>query len=421
MRASSSSTRRTGNSLQELHKVLVEIAKGEAAKQGHPEQVTSKEVLGVTQWSFNGKEAHAIIGKRLVLGDRALTLRAALEQRNKQDGPSLATLPAYQAAKKAVDGKAAATLYANLAVLKKTPSLQEALKQDKEPLGSLLIAGLLEAVRESNWLALGLGIDGTTLNLEAAVDGKTGGASSLAGFMSPRTGEGALPNLQVPRQIAAVSSYRDLHAFYAAKDKLFPERTGGLIFFENMMGIFFSGRDLTGEVFGETYPEIRLVVAEQQYDKAAGTPNPQIPAFAVIFRLRHPEKFTKVVEEAWQKAVGLINVTRGQKAQPGLTIDHDMHEGTKYGVATFSEGKEEDKESRAMRLNYRPAIARVGDYLVLSSTDGLVKDLIVCLEERGQGARQAAGGYPQPIGTRRCASLLRSCRPTARPWSATTW
>ena len=68
-----------------------------------------------------------------------------------------------------------------------------------------------------------------------------------------------------PGGIAAVSLYRDLHGFYAAKDTLFPERTSGLIFFENMMGIFFTGRDLTDEVLAETEPEIRLVVAEPQY------------------------------------------------------------------------------------------------------------------------------------------------------------
>ena len=370
--------------LKDLHGVLVEIAKGEAAKQGHPDRVASKEVLGVTQWTFNGEEAHALIGKRLVFGNRAETLKAALELRNKPDGPSLAALPAYQAAQKALDGKSVATLYANMAVLKKTPSLQQTLKQDTEFIGSLLFASVLEGLRDSNWLALGLRIDGTTLHLEAATDGKTGGASSLAGFMTPKTGEGVLPNLQVPRQIAALSFYRDLHAFYAAKDKLFPERTSGLIFFENMMGIFFSGRDLTKEVFGETWPEVRVVVAEQEYDKAKGAPQTQMPAFAVVFHLRHPQEFAKVAEEAWQKAVGLINVTRGQKGQPGLIIDRDIHEGTKYSVAVFSEPKEEDKEARATRLNYRPALVCVGDYLVISSTDGLVRDLIVALKKEAK-------------------------------------
>ena len=53
---------------------------------------------------------------------------------------------------------------------------------------------------------------------------------------------------------------------FPSKDELFPERTSGLIFFENMMGIFFTGRDLTEEVLAETGSDIRVVVAEQQYD-----------------------------------------------------------------------------------------------------------------------------------------------------------
>jgi len=103
------------------------------------------------------------------------------------------------------------------------------------------------------------------------------------------------------------SLYRDLHQFYAAKDDLFPDRTSGLIFFENMMGIFFSGRDLTNEVLAETKPEIRFVVAEQEYDPAMGTPQIKLPAFAAILRLRRPEQFNKVAEEAWQKAVPKVN------------------------------------------------------------------------------------------------------------------
>ena len=38
----------------------------------------------------------------------------------------------------------------------------------------------------------------------------------------------------------------------------------------------------------ETQPEVRLVVAAQEYDPAVGTPQVQIPAFAAVFRLRHP-------------------------------------------------------------------------------------------------------------------------------------
>ena len=97
-----------------------------------------------------------------------------------------------------------------------------------------------------------------------------------------------MPNLVVPGQIAAVSMYRDLHQFYSAKDELFPDRTSGLIFFENMMGIFFSGKDLTNEVLAQTLPDIRVVVAEQRYDEKTGTPAMKLPGFAVVIQLRDP-------------------------------------------------------------------------------------------------------------------------------------
>ena len=45
-----------------------------------------------------------------------------------------------------------------------------------------------------------------------------------------------------------------------------------------------------------------------------------------------------------------------------------------------------------MRFNFRPAIARMGEYLVLSSTDGLAKDLIDALKRETVGAAKAAAG-----------------------------
>jgi len=227
---------------------------------------------------------------------------------------------------------------------------------------------------------LGLQVEDSKLVFRASVDGKTVAPTSPAAFALPnKPGEGVLPNLSVPRRIAALSLYRDLHQFYAAKDDLFPDRTSGLIFFENMMGIFFSGRDLTNEVLAETKPEIRFVVAEQEYDPAIGTPQIKLPAFAAILRLRHPEQFNKVAEEAWQKAVGLINFTRGQQAMPGLIINRPIQGETQFTVAAFSTAEIEDKTKLDQRFNFCPALAMPGDYLILTSTDGLARDLIDAL------------------------------------------
>jgi hypothetical protein len=161
-----------------------------------------------------------------------------------------------------------------------------------------------------------------------------------------------------------------------------------------MMGIFFTGRDLTEEVLVETQPEVRLVVAAQAYDPTIGAPQVQLPAFAAVFRLRHPADTAQMTEEAWQKAVGLISFMRGQKAEPGLILDRDVHNGVRYSLAYFAPAKETDKKNLDIRFNFRPAIARLGDYLVLSSTDGLAKDLIDAIQPETAGpAKPAAGSH----------------------------
>ena len=370
------------NMLERLHEILLDGARSEAENQGQPDRVASTQYRDVTAWTFNGKEAHAIIGKRFVLANRPEGLRAVLELRAEANRANLASDPAYQAAKRAADPDAVATVFVNLKPLMQLPKAAQLFDQQrKNSLLALVFAGIIEAVRDSSWLALELHVEQSTLTLQASVDGKVrrGGTSPAAFALASEPGEGVLPNLSVPRRIAAFSLYRDLHQFYAAKDDLFAERTSGLIFFENMMGIFFSGRDLTNEVLIETKPEIRLVVAEQDYDPAIGTPQVKLPAFAAILRLRHPERFNEVVEEAWQKAVGLTNFTRGQQALPGLIIDRLFHRETKFTVAYFSTVEVEDRTKLDQRFNVRPALAMPGEYLILSSTDGLARDLIDAL------------------------------------------
>ncbi|MHC4700534.1 MAG: hypothetical protein ACYTFQ_08150, partial [Planctomycetota bacterium] len=355
--------------------------RGEAEKKGRPGSVESRQYGGVTAWTFDGKEAHAIIGKRLVMANRPEGLKTILDLRAEAGGENLASNLAYKAARRKAGRGAAATVFADLKLLKQAPDIAGLLKQQGEnPLAALAFAGIVEAIRDSNWLALGLHIEDETLVCKASVDGETVARTSPAAFALPKEpGDGALPNLVVPRRIGAMTLYRDLHQFYAAKDDLFPERTSGLIFFENMMGIFFSGRDLTNEVLAQTEPEIRFVVAEQQFDPAIGTPSVKLPAFAMILRLRDEEQFDEVAEEAWQKAIGLVNFTRGQQAMPGLIIDRPMHRDIKMTVSYFSTTEIEDKTELAQRFNIRPTLAMPGNYLVLSSTDGLARDLVDAL------------------------------------------
>jgi len=379
--------------LRDLNDVILFFAKGNAEKRGDAGAVSSGEYRGVTGWKLGPNEAHTILGNRLLVSNKSEGLKAALDLRAEPDGPSLAKSPGYQAAKRAAGSGAAATLYVNSGVLKNLPQMQNALAQNRNPLAVLLLAGLADAVQDSTWLGLALEVSGDKLALRLATDG-TVDPSGAGGFAIPPEAGGAMPNLDVPRGIAAMSFYRDLHGFYAAKDELFPERTSGLIFFENMMGIFFTGRDLTEEVLSQIGGDVRLVVAQQQYGPETGTPAVQIPSFAAVFRMKDPEKFARVAEEGWQKAVGLANFVRGQQAQPGLIIDRPVHNGVKYTSAAFSPPEGKDRSAVDVRFNFSPSLAVTGEYLIFSSTAGLAEDLIDALaKETQQGAAPLPGTH----------------------------
>jgi len=397
--------------LKEVHDFLLLIAKTDAQNKGQADKVASVEYRDATAWRFGPNESHTIVGNRLLLSNKPEALIAALDLRADPNGASVAKLPTYQAAKEGMSSGSVASIFVKTGVLKQLPQIQQALSQnDNNPVVSLLFAPLITAVRESTWAAMGVGLEGETLTLDMVTDGTISDPATLEGFASPSGASGALPNVNVPRKIAGMSFYRDLHKFYGAKDELFPERTSGLIFFENMMGIFFTGRDLTDEVLAETTPEVRFVVAEQKYDPEIGTPAVKIPAFAAIFRLKAPKKFQPIAEEAWQKGLGLINFTRGQQAEPGLIIDREIHSDVKFTIAAFSAAGEEDKTALDMRFNFQPTLAMPEDYLVISSTSELAKDLIDALkDEKASGTKPLPGVHSlMELDATQLASILKA-------------
>jgi hypothetical protein len=342
-----------------------------------------KEYPGVMSWSFDGKQFFARAGNRLVIANRAETLKKLFEPRV---GARLAASALYTEARKAAGDGGVVWYFANMAMLNQYPPAQKALAP-ADWMDLLLNGAAKQSLRGSKWLALSLRVDGRNLLLHAATDGKLDPTG--AGEFSLPGAAGILPNLTVPRQLAGISLWRDLGRVYGAKDTLFPGKTSAGILAENFMEIFFTGRDLNAEVFGQFHPEVRLVVASQQFDPAIGTPQEQYPAAALIFKIDHAEEFGEVFEEAWQKAVGLANFTRGQSALPGLLMDKESHGGVPITYCYYSVRNEKDRAHLPARFNMRPALARVGPYLILSTTDAL---RYRCRQSRG------CPGAGQPVG-----------------------
>ncbi|MHC4642408.1 MAG: hypothetical protein ACYS32_12260, partial [Planctomycetota bacterium] len=102
--------------LQKLHEILLNMARSDAENQNQPES-TETDYEGVTAWTFNGEESHAIIGKRLVFSNRPEGLKAVLELRANGASENLTSKAAYQAAKRAAGPDSVATVFADLLIL----------------------------------------------------------------------------------------------------------------------------------------------------------------------------------------------------------------------------------------------------------------------------------------------------------------
>ena len=399
--------------LSKLQEILLNFARAEAVKAGDPGRVESGEYGGVKGWTFGGDDAHCIVENRLIISSKAAALKAMLDLREGSGGGSIADSAAYKAAKADLGSEPVATLFVNLKAIKAHPPIAAVLNQGPNPAASLLIPGVMEALQGSNWVAMGLSIDGYKFGLEATVDGKTVDAEGPAGYAwSDKPDGGALPNITVPRQIAGMTFFRDLQTFYGAKDELFPQRTAGLVFFENMMGIFFTGRDLTDEVLSELQPDVRFVVAEQEYDAKSGIPQLQFPSFAAIFRMDNPDYFGEVMEEAWQKGLGLINFTSGQKAQPGLILYRPTHKDVTFSVSRYSTADMDETEKTHSRSNFKPSLAIFDEWLVMSSSEALARNLIDALKEETAKQTKALAGVHSmvEVNGRQLVSILKANR-----------
>jgi hypothetical protein len=368
----------------------------------------------VAAWSLDGKQFFARTGNRLLLAGRADVIKALFTPHPQS---SLSASPLYAEARRAAEQTAstAAWAFVNMAALNQYPPTQKALALGGEPIGVILSGAVKQTLRDARWLAASLCIDGGRLHLHAITDGKL--TPQAAGAFTLPGAAGLLPNLTVPRELAAVTLWRDLGKFYEERDTLFPLKTSGGILAENFLEIFFTGRDLAQEVFGKFQPQVRTVVARQQYDPAIGAPEEQYPAAALVFRVKDPSQsadFGEVFEEAWQKAVGLTNFTRGQQALPGLLIDRETQAGVAFTFASFSPRGEKDRSHLPSRFNLRPSIVHTGPYIILSTTDGLARDLIDAVNKedgRTPASQSSAHTFIDVTGSAGIAALLRVDKP----------
>ncbi|HWB13685.1 MAG TPA: hypothetical protein VG826_30950 [Pirellulales bacterium] len=367
--------------LAKLNSTILELAETDAKTHGRPSPVKSQEYRGFTGWSFGGEEVHVIVDDLLLVSNKAETLKAAIDRRLDPSTSNLAKTEGFAAARAKRPAGAIGWSWLKLAALRQDPNVQQALsKRSDNPLVELLLAGVIDTLKQAPFVTASIAYDAGSLRLRTELPRENSSTSaSRAWFFASQADEAAVVP---PGTIGTFTMFRDLAGLWVARDELFDEATvAKFAQADTQLGLFFSGRDFGPEVLGELAAPVQFIVARQDYPADKPVPALKLPAFALALKLKHADDFAPELLITYQKFIGIFNITGGQEGRPQLLLSTEEYQGTTISKATYLPDSKASKENAPPHYNFSPACARIGDHFVFGSTVGIVRQVVDAMKQ----------------------------------------
>lgn len=264
----------------------------------------------------------------------------------------------------------------------------------KDLLQTLVIGGTVDALRRSDYLAVGVhqtpagyrvALRLPAKSSELGHDPGTAGRTPFAKLHTPDAGNpGSLPLLHPPGTIYSQSFYLDLAAFWNDRKPLLnPQVLKDIETAEKDGSKLLPGTTI-GKLLTQTGPYHRVVVANPSKKLYDTEPTVPIPPFAVVSAFRDPE-FAKSIDGVLRGA-GLV-----ASFQLKLKMSETTHDGVNIVTYRFPEkGDYPGGDPANYRFNFAPSYGIVDHFLVASTTPELVRSLIPEL-------RKPAGSEKSPV------------------------
>lgn len=247
------------------------------------------------------------------------------------------------------------------------------------PLAELLFGGVLTTLKHTPLLRAVGAIENESLRLviDAPHDPSWVGEEREF-FFGPQGKGSAFPPLAAAQPLLSASVYRDLSAMWLHAGDLFDEQVNEqLSLSESNLTTLFSGRDFGEEILGAVQPEIRLVVSKQNFTTGGPQPAIKLPQFAIVAQLREPETMQRELRRSFQSLIGFLNVVGAMDGQPPLDLESEKEEGVSLTFGTYAIDRDEKKiDQLPLQFNFSPTLAFRDQWMILSSTTGLARELI---------------------------------------------
>lgn len=257
------------------------------------------------------------------------------------------------------------------------------------PLGSLLLSDSIARLRRSLFLALTVDQTGKRLiaTLTMGRDGQPLGPGHRA-FVPPSGEPGVVALPQTAGQLAAIGLYRDFADWYRHREALLQEQVlPGFDVFEAGLANLLPGKDFGEDILPLLGRRLTILASPQDYSHLGGEPGLKLPGFAAVIELAEPDEASSVLQLFFQTLSAVLNLQAGQQGREPWVMASEQYRDVTVWYARFLDAPA--GERLGVEYNFLPAAARVGDYFVISSSRGLVHQLVEPLESpQAAGARR---------------------------------
>lgn len=365
--------------LAEVRDKLLAFARGDAKKKGQGDPIQEIDYRGAKAFKLGDGYA-ATLGPWLMLTNKAETGKLVIDRVADPKETSLGGKMEFLSARNGVGEKCAAWAYVDVATLRSAGLLAKVLQDKTDNPGAELIAGgVLSTIGETPYATLAVHLDDQQLRLVASAPHDPRWVKKPREFYFGPNGKGAAPIALHPEHTAlSLTTYRDLGAMWMAAPELFDEKgNAGLSQADSNLSTFFSGKEFGREILGAFAPEWQVVLARQDFANASGgVPDIKLPAGAIIFRMKEPEKMQRQLKVSFQSIVGFLNIIGGQNGLPQLEQNTERLASGTVISAEYMLDDDAQRNNGKIYHNFSPTVAVVGDRFIIASTKQFAATLV---------------------------------------------
>ena len=333
--------------------------------------VKQGEYMGIQAYQI-GETRFATHNGWAVVTNNAEYGRQILNRLAGMSASSLAQTDTYKKASAArKSGEGDGWIFANIATLQNNGQFEQAeLGMQENMLVELLFGGILSQLKYTPFLLGSIDLEDSHIRFEVDSAFDSSHIPDIRRYyFGPDDSKGAPLSLDVPNQVLAINTYRDLGQWWLLAPDLFNDQVNERIaLVDATLSTFFGGKDFGQDILASLEPEIQIISTTQSFD---GKPEPEIkvPSFALVAAMKDPETMKAELNRTFISGIGFINIIGAMEGQPQFDITLEEVDGASLVSTKYL--KPLDGEPIAIQYNFSPTIAFFGDNVVFSSTRDL--------------------------------------------------